>query len=103
VGLRNVGLLLAAYNFANTPPLNGGGIFQFGFQYGGGVKYRISRKWLVKLDYRETLSPQPNFIERSIHVDDPSDSNEYIVYRESNRTSGPLLQQKLMAGFSFVF
>jgi LssY C-terminus len=44
VGLRNVGLILAAYNFANTPPLDGGGVFQFGFQYGGGLMYRFSRK-----------------------------------------------------------
>jgi opacity protein-like surface antigen len=103
VGLRNVGLILAAYNFANTPPLDGGGIFQFGFQYGGGVKYRFSRRWLVRLDYRETLSPQPNFVGRSIQIGDPSDSDEYIVYKESNRPSGPLRQQRLAAGFSFVF
>jgi opacity protein-like surface antigen len=103
VGLRNVGLILAAYNFANTPPLDGGGVFQFGFQYGGGVKYRFSRKWLVRLDYRETLSPQPNFVGRSIHIDDPSDSDEYIVYKESNQPAGPLRQGRLTAGFSFVF
>jgi opacity protein-like surface antigen len=103
VGLRNVGLILAAYNFGDTPPLDGGGVFQFGFQYGGGLKYRFSRKWLVRLDYRETLSPQPNFVERSIHIDDPSDSDEYIVYKESNHPSGPLRQDRLTAGFSFVF
>jgi opacity protein-like surface antigen len=103
VGLRNVGLILAAYNFANTPPLDGGGIFQFGFQYGGGVKYRFSRKWLVQLDYRETLSAQPNFVGRSIQIDDPSDSDEYIVSRESSQPAGPLRQGRLTAGFSFVF
>jgi opacity protein-like surface antigen len=103
LGLRNVGLILAAYNFANTPPLDGGGVFQFGFQYGGGVKYRFNRKWLVRLDYRETLSPQPNFVGRSMHIDDPSDSDEYIVSKEFSRPTGPLRQGRLTAGFSFVF
>ena len=103
VGLRNVGLILAAYNFASRPPLDGGGVFQFGFQYGGGVKYRVSRHWLVRLDYQETISAQPDFIERSIQIDDPSDSDEYILTKESQRPSGPLREQRLTAGFSFVF
>ncbi len=103
VGLRNVGLILAAYNFANNPPLDGGGIFQFGLQYGGGVKYRFSRRWLAQLDYRETLSPQPNFVERSIHIDDPSDSDQFTIYKESNLPSSPLREQRLSAGFSFIF
>ena len=103
VGLRNVGLILAAYNFANNPPLDGGGIFQFGFQYGGGVKYRVSRRWLLRLDYREAISAQPNFVERSIKIDDPSDSDNYVVYKESDLPSGPLRQQKVTAGVSFVF
>ena len=103
VGLRNVGLILAAYNFANEPPLDGGGVFQFGFQYGGGVKFRVSRRWLLRLDYRETLSPQPNFVERSIKVDHPSDSDEFLVRKESDLPSGPLRQQRLAGGISFVF
>ena len=103
VGLRNVGLILAAYNFASRPPLDGGGVFQFGFQYGGGVKYRVSRHWLVRLDYQETISAQPDFVERSIQIDDPSDSDEYTLTKESQRPSGPLREQRLTAGFSFVF
>ncbi len=103
VGLKNVGLLLAAYNFANNPPLDGGGVFQFGFQYGGGVKYRFSKRWLGKLDYRETLSPQPRFVERSITVDNPADSSEYTVTRETDQPTGPLREQRLTAGISFVF
>jgi opacity protein-like surface antigen len=103
VGLRNVGLILAAYNFANEPPLDGGGVFQFGFQYGGGVKFRVSRRWLLKLDYRETLSPQPNFVEKSIQVDDPSDSDEFIVRKESDLPTSPLRQQRFTGGINFVF
>ena len=37
LGLSNIGLLSAAYNFGSTPPLEGGGIFQVGFNYGGGA------------------------------------------------------------------
>lgn len=103
VGLRNVGLILAAYNFANNPPLDGGGVFQFGFQYGGGLKYRISAHWLLQLDYRETLSAQPNFVERSIKIDDPADSDEYVIYKEFDGPSGPLRERRLAAGFSFLF
>jgi opacity protein-like surface antigen len=103
VGLRNVGLILAAYNFANEPPLNGGGVFQFGFQYGGGVKYRFSRRWLAKLDYRETLSPQPNFIERSITIDKPEPGDTFVLDYATNRPAGPLREQRLTVGFSFIF
>jgi opacity protein-like surface antigen len=103
VGLRNVGLILAAYNFANNPPLDGGGVFQFGFQYGGGVKYRVSRRWMARIDYRETLSPQPNFIERSIEIDNPADSSEYTVYYEANKPAGPLREQRLTGGIAFTF
>ena len=103
VGLRNVGLILAAYNFASKPPLDGGGVFQFGFQYGGGIKYRIARHWLVRLDYQETLSAQPDFVERSLQIGDPSDSDEYTLTKETQRPSGPLREQRLTAGFSFVF
>jgi opacity protein-like surface antigen len=103
VGLRNVGLILAAYNFANEPPLNGGGVFQFGFQYGGGLKFRVSRRWLIRLDYRETLSAQPNFVERSIKIDDPSDSDEFLIRKESDLPSGPLRQRRLTGGLGFVF
>ena len=103
VGLRNVGLILASYNFASHPPLDGGGVFQFGFQYGGGVKYRVSRRWMALIDYRETLSPQPNFVGRSIHIDDPSDSSEYIVYKETNAPAGPLREQRLTGGVAFTF
>lgn len=103
VGLRNVGLILAAYDFANNPPLDGGGVFQFGFQYGGGVKYRVTRHWMARIDFRETLSPQPNFIGRSIQVDNPGDSSEYTVYKETNSPAAPLREQRLTAGASFTF
>ncbi len=103
VGLRNVGLIMAAYNFANNPPLDGGGVFQFGFQYGGGIKYRVARRWMARIDYRETLSPQPNFIERSIHVDNPSASDEFTIYKETSGPAGPLREARLTGGLAFTF
>jgi hypothetical protein len=38
LGLQNVGLLLAAFDFGSTPPLDGGGVFSVGVQYGAGIK-----------------------------------------------------------------
>jgi opacity protein-like surface antigen len=103
VGLRNVGLLVAAYNFGTTAPLDGGGIFQFAFQYGGGVKYRVTPHWMVRFDVRETLGPQPDFIGRSFHVDEPTDSDPYLVHVTRLRPTGPLRQQRATLGFSFTF
>ena len=40
LGLKNIGLIKAAFDFGSTPPLDGGGIFEFGLQYGGGIKYQ---------------------------------------------------------------
>jgi hypothetical protein len=102
-GLRNVGLLLAAYNFGSTPPLDGGGIFQFAFQYGGGIKYRLTRRFLVRLDVRETIGPQPNFIGRSITIDDTSPNDEYRIDYRQIRPTGPLRQQRATLGFAFTF
>ena len=102
-GLRNVGLILAAYDFANEPPLDGGGVFQFGFQYGGGIKYRVTRRLMLSADYRETLSPQPDFIERSIQIDDPSDSDDYVFRKVTEGPGGPMRIKRATLGISFVF
>jgi hypothetical protein len=65
LGLGNVGLIGAAYNFGSTPPLEGGGIFQAGFNYGGGIRYRIAPRWMLRADFRETLISQPDFWTKS--------------------------------------
>jgi len=67
------------------------------------VKYRFSRRWLAKLDYRETLSPQPNFIERSITIDKPEPGDPFVLDYANDRPAGPLREQRLTAGISFVF
>jgi opacity protein-like surface antigen len=65
LGLSNIGLISAAYNFGSDPPLDGGGIFQVGLNYGGGVRYRLTPRWMLRADYRETLTSQPDFWTKS--------------------------------------
>ena len=65
LGLSNIGLISAAYNFGSDPPLDGGGIFQVGLNYGGGVRYRLTPRWMVRADFRETLTSQPDFWSKS--------------------------------------
>ncbi|MBS1823001.1 MAG: LssY C-terminal domain-containing protein [Acidobacteria bacterium] len=65
LGLKNIGLFKAAFDFGNTPPLDGGGIFHFGLQYGAGVKYRVTPRMMVRADWRETWSKNPDIIANS--------------------------------------
>jgi opacity protein-like surface antigen len=44
-----------------TLPLDGGGIFQLGFNYGVGVRYRLTPRWMARVDYREALISQLDF------------------------------------------
>ncbi len=104
LGLSNIGLLSAAYNFGSTPPLEGGGIFQPGFNYGGGVRYRITPRWMFRMDYRDTLVSQPDFwtkskasILTSIELDDATLTFVGPVL------AGAMRQQRLGGGLSFTF
>jgi opacity protein-like surface antigen len=65
LGLANIGLISAAYNFGSDPPLDGGGIFEAGLNYGGGIRYRLTPRWMIRADYRETLTAQPDFWSKS--------------------------------------
>lgn len=58
---RDVAFLLSAYNFGSKPPLEGGGIFQLGLQYGAGARFHVTPRFFIRGDFRETLSRQPNF------------------------------------------
>jgi LssY C-terminus/Outer membrane protein beta-barrel domain len=104
LGLSNIGLLSAAYNFGSTPPLEGGGIFQPGFNYGGGIRYRIAPRWMIRLDYRETITSQPDFWNKSKNnileglVLDDATLSFYSV-----QLQGILRQQRLGGGLSFTF
>ena len=45
--VKDVGLIVDAHNFDTLPQFEGGGIFQFGIQNGGGFKYQswVSTFW----------------------------------------------------------
>jgi opacity protein-like surface antigen len=104
LGLSNIGLLSAAYNFGSTPPLEGGGIFQVGFNYGGGIRYRVTPRWMVGLDYRETLTSQPDFWTKSksnivsgVELDNATMTFVGPVF------DGVMRQQRVGGGVSFTF
>ena len=104
LGLSNVGAVVAAYQFGSTPPLEGGGIFQLGLQYGGGIKYRVSQRFLVRTEYKETLTSQPDFWSAS--KDDIFTPENYPGYKLT--IVGPIInsamrQQRATAGVSFIF
>lgn len=39
----------------------GGGSMKFGLNYGGGVKVKVTDKWLMRMDFRQYTSPKPDF------------------------------------------
>lgn len=104
LGLSNIGLLKAAFDFGNTPPLNGGGIFQFGLQYGGGIKYRVSPRFTVRGDYGETWSPNPEIIRDSYldYIPDGLDDT-YTMDVTYVHPPGRYIQQRATVGFAFTF
>jgi opacity protein-like surface antigen len=104
LGISNIGLIGAAYNFGSTPPLEGGGIFQPGFNYGGGIRYRVTPRWMIRLDYRETLTSQPDFWTKSktsilsgIELDNATLTFVGPVF------AGAMRQQRVGGGVSFTF
>ncbi len=92
-GLNNVGMFRAAYGFGSVPPLEGGGIFQTGLQMGGGVRYRVSPHWTLRFDYRNTCSPRPDLLRKSLEPQ--------IMPERLER--GKIAQQRLSLGFAFTF
>jgi opacity protein-like surface antigen len=104
LGLSNIGLLSAAYNFGSTPPLEGGGIFQVGFNYGGGVRYRVTPRWMIRLDYRETLTSQPDFWTKSVNniLSNVEADNATLTF-VGPIFQGAMRQQRVGGGVSFTF
>lgn len=39
----------------------GSGSMKFGLNYGGGLKVRVTDKWLMRMDFRQYTSPKPDF------------------------------------------
>ena len=105
LGLANIGLISAAYNFGSTPPLEGGGIFQPGLNYGGGVRYRVKPRWMLRADFRETLTSQPDFWTRSksaiLAGVDVADGSKLTVIGPV--LDGAMRQDRITAGVSFLF
>jgi hypothetical protein len=91
-------MLRSAYNFNNAPPLDGGGIFQPAFQFGGGIKYRYRNCWILRIDFRNTISHRPDLLRKSIApiVDD-------IQPIPNARTHEWYRQQRVSVGLSFTF
>lgn len=104
LGLSNIGLLAAAYNFGSDPPLEGGGIFRVGLNYGGGVRYRLTPRWMLRADYRETLIKQPDFWSKSRKdILAGIDAGDYQLTEIGPLLNGPMRQMHATAGVSFTF
>lgn len=104
LGLKNIGLLKAAFDFGNTPPLDGGGIFRIGLQYGAGVKYRITPRMMLRVDWRETWSKNPDIIANSYEDYDPNALDE--TYTTEVIRVGPekkFIKERFTLGVAFTF
>jgi opacity protein-like surface antigen len=104
LGLGNLGLIKAAFDFGRTPPLEGGGTFQFGLQYGAGIKYRITPRMMLRADYRETWSKNPDMIRNSyedfeIVLDDDNYTSDIYVLKPAQK----FFQDRFTLGVAFTF
>lgn len=104
LGLSNVGLIQAAFDFGSTPPLDGGGIFQLGLQYGAGIKYRVTPRFTVRGDFGETWSPNPKILRDSYvgYIPDGLDDT-YSTEVSNIKPPGRFIQQRATVGFAFTF
>ncbi|MEO6830474.1 MAG: LssY C-terminal domain-containing protein [Acidobacteriaceae bacterium] len=104
LGLSNIGLTKAAFDFGSTPPLDGGGIFQFGLQYGAGFKFRAFPHVMLRTDFGETWSKNPEIIRDSYlgYVPDGVDDT-YTTTVTAIKPPGKFIQQRATAGVAFTF
>jgi len=100
---KEVGILVGAWNFGSLPPFEGGGIFQPALQYGGGVKIYLSDNWLLRADFRETLSAQPDFWSKSYDTLRNEDLENGSLEIGPLIKSGPLRHQAFTIGIGFAF
>lgn len=104
LGLKNIGLLKAAFDFGNTPPLDGGGIFHFGLQYGAGMKYRVTARIMLRADWRETWSKNPDIIANSYEDFDPNALDEtYTTDVTKVKPDQKFIQDRYTVGVAFTF
>ncbi|HEX4170424.1 MAG TPA: LssY C-terminal domain-containing protein [Bryobacteraceae bacterium] len=105
LGLQNVGALVAAFNFAGDPPLEGGGIFELGLQYGAGIQYRIHPRITLNADFRETWSKNSRFVTDSF-TSDYFDQPSLVNYEDERGHYGPtstFRQDRVTLGIAFSF
>lgn len=75
------------------------------FRCGGGFKYQITPRFFLRADFRQTLSPQPDYWTKSYPtlrkdlVEDPGDSVEIKPYKKF----GPLRQNVTTVGLGISF
>jgi hypothetical protein len=104
LGLSNIGLIQAAFDFGNTPPLDGGGIFQLGLQYGGGIKYRVHPRIMLRADFRETWGPNPQIIRDSYEGFEPEElDNTYTTNVINVKPDGKFFIDRGTVGVAFTF
>lgn len=105
--IKDVGIIVGAYEFGSKPPLEGGGIFQFGLQYGGGFKYQVTPRFFIRSDFRETLSPQPDYWTKSYPTIKSFGETEggglFAFTIGPLINSGPLQHQMFTSGFGISF
>jgi hypothetical protein len=106
IGLQNVGTLLAAFNFAGDPPLEGGGIFQIGLEYGAGVKVRVHPRITLSVDFRETWSKNPRFVTNTFtsdYFDAEGLASDYDLLRLRASPDSVFRQDRFSGGIAFTF
>jgi hypothetical protein len=104
LGLTNIGLVKAAFDFGSVAPLNGGGIFQLGVQYGGGIKYRVLPRLTMRADFGETFTQNPTIIRDSYigYIPDGLDDS-YTTTVTNIKPASKFIQQRATVGFAFTF
>ena len=104
LGLTNIGLVKAAFDFGSVAPLNGGGSFQLGVQYGEGFKYRILPRLTMRGDFGETFTQNPTIIRDSYigYVPDGLDDS-YTTTVTNFKSASRFIQQRATVGFAFTF
>jgi hypothetical protein len=104
LGLSNIGLIKAAIDFGSTPPLNGGGIYQPALQYGGGFKFRVAPRLMMRADFGETWSENPNVVKQSYKGYIPTGlDNTYSTFVGYSGAQAKYIQQHSTVGFAFTF
>lgn len=104
LGLSNIGLIQAAIDFGNTPPLNGGGIYQPALQYGGGIKFRVTPRLMMRADFGETWSANPKVVKDSYEGYIPTGlDNTYSTDVYYSAAPASYIQQHSTVGFAFTF